>query len=100
MKRLDSYTGHNGRHVTHRLDLWREGVSRPAGPSGAELVVTVRELLAADLDTPGALAAIDAWAQTPGTDPDAPALVAAAVDALLGIDVLVMDGDGRISERD
>ena len=45
--------------------------------------------LADDLDTPGALAAVDAWARrhspAAGTDAAAPALFADTVDALLGI---------------
>ncbi|MGH3415547.1 MAG: cysteine--1-D-myo-inosityl 2-amino-2-deoxy-alpha-D-glucopyranoside ligase, partial [Actinocrinis sp.] len=62
-----------------------------------------RERLADDLDSPGALAAVDAWADAvlegtgpdgngadPGQSPDsadsaAPGLVSRAVDALLGI---------------
>ncbi|HEX4224428.1 MAG TPA: cysteine--1-D-myo-inosityl 2-amino-2-deoxy-alpha-D-glucopyranoside ligase, partial [Pseudonocardiaceae bacterium] len=44
-----------------------------------------------DLDTPAALAAVDAWAtealDRAGTDTQAPGLVRAAVDALLGIEL-------------
>jgi L-cysteine:1D-myo-inositol 2-amino-2-deoxy-alpha-D-glucopyranoside ligase len=47
--------------------------------------VALRAALAADLDTPSALAAVDAWAAQDGADPSAPALVADAVDALLGV---------------
>jgi L-cysteine:1D-myo-inositol 2-amino-2-deoxy-alpha-D-glucopyranoside ligase len=72
-----------------RLGRWREAVGRPAGPSGESLLAAVRARLVDDLDTPGALAAVDAWADAAlageGTDGDAPALVAAAVDALLGV---------------
>ena len=35
---------------------------RDAGPDGAALVAALRDQLADDLDTPGALAAVDAWA--------------------------------------
>jgi L-cysteine:1D-myo-inositol 2-amino-2-deoxy-alpha-D-glucopyranoside ligase len=49
----------------------------------------VRNYLADDLDTPKAIAALDAWAtdalEYGGHDADAPRLVATAVDALLGI---------------
>ena len=49
----------------------------------------VRARLADDLDTPGALAVVDDWADATlagsGVDQDAPGLVAACVDALLGI---------------
>jgi L-cysteine:1D-myo-inositol 2-amino-2-deoxy-alpha-D-glucopyranoside ligase len=68
-----------------RLATWRSGVARPAGPDGAALVARLRERVADDLDTPGALAAVDDWCRGEGTDTAAPALVANAVDALLGI---------------
>jgi len=68
-----------------RLATWRAAVSRPAGPDGTALLAALRERVADDLDTPGALAAVDEWCRGDGTDPDAPALVSAAVDALLGI---------------
>jgi L-cysteine:1D-myo-inositol 2-amino-2-deoxy-alpha-D-glucopyranoside ligase len=72
-----------------RLARWRAGVSRPAGPAGAELLDTVRARLTDDLDTPGALRAVDTWAEAAisgqGTDTAAPTLVADTVDALLGI---------------
>jgi L-cysteine:1D-myo-inositol 2-amino-2-deoxy-alpha-D-glucopyranoside ligase len=49
----------------------------------------LRSHLADDLDTPGALAAIDAWTTETltqrGRDVDAPHLLSTAVDALLGI---------------
>ncbi|PWU43521.1 cysteine--1-D-myo-inosityl 2-amino-2-deoxy-alpha-D-glucopyranoside ligase, partial [Micromonospora globispora] len=45
-----------------RLARWRRAAAAPAGPSGAELLAGVRERLADDLDTPGALAVADAWA--------------------------------------
>lgn len=69
-----------------RLARWRDAVARPGAPSAAGLLATVRERLADDLDSPGAIAAIDEWAASgDGTDPEAPALVRATVDALLGI---------------
>jgi L-cysteine:1D-myo-inositol 2-amino-2-deoxy-alpha-D-glucopyranoside ligase len=68
-----------------RLEYWRDAIARPSGPSGVKLLAALRERLTDDLDTPGALAAVDAWADTPGADTQAPALVAAAVDALLGV---------------
>jgi L-cysteine:1D-myo-inositol 2-amino-2-deoxy-alpha-D-glucopyranoside ligase len=72
-----------------RLTRWREAVALPAGPPAADLVLRLRTHLADDLDSPGALAAVDAWAREAaerrGTDPDAPWLVRAAVDALLGV---------------
>jgi L-cysteine:1D-myo-inositol 2-amino-2-deoxy-alpha-D-glucopyranoside ligase len=75
-----------------RLARWRAAVSRPDAPSADELLATVRERMADDLDAPGALAAIDAWAEgslaaAPGSpaDPAAPGLVSRLADALLGV---------------
>jgi L-cysteine:1D-myo-inositol 2-amino-2-deoxy-alpha-D-glucopyranoside ligase len=68
-----------------RLARWREAVSRATGPSGETTLARLRERLSDDLDTVGALAVIDAWAETDGDDAEAPALVRDAVDALLGI---------------
>ncbi|MDV6013972.1 cysteine--1-D-myo-inosityl 2-amino-2-deoxy-alpha-D-glucopyranoside ligase [Haloechinothrix sp. LS1_15] len=72
-----------------RLASWREAAALPSGPPARELVDQVRDHLADDLDTPGALAAVDAWMDqartTGGTDADAPGLLADTVDALLGI---------------
>ncbi len=72
-----------------RLAHWRDAVTLPAGPSAAEVVAALRLHLADDLDTPRALAAVDAWAaralERRGADADAPRLVRAAVDALLGV---------------
>jgi L-cysteine:1D-myo-inositol 2-amino-2-deoxy-alpha-D-glucopyranoside ligase len=72
-----------------RLARWRAGVAATAGPDGARLLARVRERVADDLDTPGALAVVDGWAEAAqsgaGSDPDAPALVRRTVDALLGV---------------
>lgn len=68
-----------------RLGRWRAGVARDRGPDGAALVAALRNRLADDLDTPGALAAVDTWAAGEGDDATAPGLVRAAVDALLGV---------------
>ncbi|MEV4543405.1 cysteine--1-D-myo-inosityl 2-amino-2-deoxy-alpha-D-glucopyranoside ligase [Micromonospora echinaurantiaca] len=72
-----------------RLARWRRAAAAPSGPSGAEFLAGVRARLADDLDTPGALALADAWAEQAlaGTadDPAAPALFADTLDALLGV---------------
>jgi L-cysteine:1D-myo-inositol 2-amino-2-deoxy-alpha-D-glucopyranoside ligase len=72
-----------------RLARWREAVALEAGPPAADLVLRLRTHLADDLDTPAALAAVDAWAREAaerrGTDSAAPGLVRSAVDALLGV---------------
>ncbi|MQA08766.1 MAG: cysteine--1-D-myo-inosityl 2-amino-2-deoxy-alpha-D-glucopyranoside ligase [Pseudonocardiaceae bacterium] len=72
-----------------RLARWREAASLDAGPRADDTVRRLREHLADDLDTPAALAAVDAWAgealTRSGTDRDAPELMTAAVDGLLGL---------------
>jgi L-cysteine:1D-myo-inositol 2-amino-2-deoxy-alpha-D-glucopyranoside ligase len=73
-----------------RLSRWRDATARATtGPSGAEVLARVRERLAEDLDTPGAIAVVDAWVDATlaesGGDPAGPALVASTVDTLLGI---------------
>jgi L-cysteine:1D-myo-inositol 2-amino-2-deoxy-alpha-D-glucopyranoside ligase len=72
-----------------RLARWREAVALPAAGPAEETVARLRDHLADDLDTPRALAAVDAWAEDAltrrGTDPDSPRLVRDAVDALLGV---------------
>ncbi|HWO62093.1 MAG TPA: cysteine--1-D-myo-inosityl 2-amino-2-deoxy-alpha-D-glucopyranoside ligase [Umezawaea sp.] len=72
-----------------RLDRWRAATALVAGPSAEDTVARLREHLGNDLDTPRALAAVDAWAAdalaTGGSDHSAPALVREAVDALLGV---------------
>ncbi|MEU8613752.1 cysteine--1-D-myo-inosityl 2-amino-2-deoxy-alpha-D-glucopyranoside ligase [Actinoplanes sp. NPDC048791] len=72
-----------------RLARWREAAAAQAGPSGEGLLAAVREALHNDLDTPAALALVDAWSEAAvsgvGDDTQAPALMARTVDALLGI---------------
>jgi L-cysteine:1D-myo-inositol 2-amino-2-deoxy-alpha-D-glucopyranoside ligase len=71
-----------------RLARWRQAVVLPSGPDAADVIARVRRYLADDLDTPRALAALDGWAtdalEYGGGDTDAPRLVRACVDALLG----------------
>jgi L-cysteine:1D-myo-inositol 2-amino-2-deoxy-alpha-D-glucopyranoside ligase len=72
-----------------RIARWRQAVALDAAPSAEDLVLRLRTHLADDLDTPAALAAVDAWAaealERRGGDSNAPALVRDAVDALLGV---------------
>lgn len=74
-----------------RLARWRRAVSAEAGPDAAATIARVRAHLADDLDTPKALAAVDGWAGDAldgiGRDTGAPAAIADAVDALLGVDL-------------
>jgi L-cysteine:1D-myo-inositol 2-amino-2-deoxy-alpha-D-glucopyranoside ligase len=63
----------------------------PEGPDAADLIARLRQYLADDLDTPKALAALDGWTtdalEYGGHDAEAPRAVAAAVDALLGVEL-------------
>jgi L-cysteine:1D-myo-inositol 2-amino-2-deoxy-alpha-D-glucopyranoside ligase len=72
-----------------RLSRWREAVHLPAGLNADEVLVQLRAALAQDLDAPAALAAVDAWAGASmaidSDDAEAPALVARACEALLGV---------------
>ena len=72
-----------------RLARWRQAAAQSQGPDAAGVVRQVRQALADDLGTPGALAAIDGWTEAAlggvGDDSDAPATVRALADALLGI---------------
>jgi L-cysteine:1D-myo-inositol 2-amino-2-deoxy-alpha-D-glucopyranoside ligase len=68
-----------------RLASWRAAVARTHGPDGSVLLAAVREALYADLDSPAALAAVDAWCTAEGADDRSPALVREVVDALLGV---------------
>lgn len=74
-------------HAEQRLATWRHALQTPGSLTDAEATVTtLRERLSDDLDTPGALAALDAWAQLDSPDdPAAADLIAAAADALLGV---------------
>jgi L-cysteine:1D-myo-inositol 2-amino-2-deoxy-alpha-D-glucopyranoside ligase len=71
------------------MERWRAAVALTSAPPAADLVARLRDHLSNDLDTPKALAAVDAWADealtTGGSDIDAAALVRTAVDALLGV---------------
>ncbi|RJQ78576.1 cysteine--1-D-myo-inosityl 2-amino-2-deoxy-alpha-D-glucopyranoside ligase [Amycolatopsis panacis] len=72
-----------------RLARWREAAALPAGPEAADTVARLRDHLSDDLDTPKALAAVDAWVSAAlrrsGSDATAPGQIRDAVDALLGI---------------
>ncbi|MHA3703405.1 cysteine--1-D-myo-inosityl 2-amino-2-deoxy-alpha-D-glucopyranoside ligase [Jatrophihabitans sp. YIM 134969] len=91
------WTGGRLPAAERRLERWRAAVSLPAGPEADPLLRAVRNRLADDLDTPGAIADVDVWVDAalegPGAslgdeavaDDRAPALVRALVDARLGI---------------
>jgi len=75
--------------AAQRLSLWRSAAWAGRAPDGTRLLDDLRQRLANDLDTPAALAAVDAWAREAvsahGTDPLAPTTMRASVDALLGV---------------
>jgi L-cysteine:1D-myo-inositol 2-amino-2-deoxy-alpha-D-glucopyranoside ligase len=81
------------RTAEERLDTWRRAVSLETGAAAAPVLVGLRDRLADDLDSPGAIALIDRWAEqtlagVPGAEAleeEAPRIVCDAVDALLGI---------------
>ncbi len=87
------WTDDDLRNAESRLARWRAAVTAPAGPAADDVLADVRRHLADDLDAPRALADVDRWAEqvrlrggTAGADdPQAPALVRATVDALLGV---------------
>ena len=79
-----------------RLDRWRAAVAAASGqaascapppPPASGVLGAVRERLADDLDAPGALAVIDAWADTAlsVTESSGGPLVRDTADALLGV---------------
>jgi len=74
-----------------RLARWRAAVALDRAPAATELLDRVRGCLADDLDTVGAIAAIDRWADTAleqpasADEPGAGRLAADLVDALLGV---------------
>ncbi|AWH95479.1 cysteine--1-D-myo-inosityl 2-amino-2-deoxy-alpha-D-glucopyranoside ligase [Dietzia psychralcaliphila] len=72
-----------------RCETWFRAISRRSGADSAATIVAVRERLADDLDTPGALDAVDSWAEATlagdESDPSAGPSIATALDALLGV---------------
>lgn len=67
-----------------RWDNWTRALQSRGDEGADQLIDGIRDALAADLDSPGALQLVDAWAA--GADRGAPSpRVADALDALLGI---------------
>jgi L-cysteine:1D-myo-inositol 2-amino-2-deoxy-alpha-D-glucopyranoside ligase len=86
-----SYTDDALATAQARLGRWRAALSREGGPDAVPTLARVRERLGDDLDTPGALAAVDAWAEHQladgGGQVGAPGVLSRALDALLGVRV-------------
>ncbi|HEX3592649.1 MAG TPA: cysteine--1-D-myo-inosityl 2-amino-2-deoxy-alpha-D-glucopyranoside ligase [Pseudonocardiaceae bacterium] len=74
-----------------RLARWREALSLGAGPPADATIARLRDHLSDDLDTPNAIAAVDAWVAEAltrrGSDQKAPEALRDAIDALLGVAV-------------
>lgn len=77
-----------------RLGRWRSAARRVGPVSATGVLVELRDALSDDLDTPRALAVVDA-AVEPGVDD--PGLLADAVHALLGVDIRVSATSTRSS---
>lgn len=80
------------RAAQERLAHWGAALSGVGGPAADDTLAAVRAALADDLDTPAALAAVDAWADTAlagagELEEGAPGIVARTLDALLGVRV-------------
>jgi L-cysteine:1D-myo-inositol 2-amino-2-deoxy-alpha-D-glucopyranoside ligase len=75
--------------AAERLARWRAAAALPAGPPAGDVLADVRRHLADDIDAPAALRVVDRWCESArlgrGSDPTAPQLVRATVDALLGV---------------
>ena len=73
---------------------WRPGARRLSvntAPDSEDVVEAIRTRVADDLDTPGALAAVDAWAEQTltrgGSNGTSAGVLARALDAILGVRV-------------
>lgn len=87
-----SWTEDGFSDAKERLERWRTALAVAPDGSAATLLEEMRAALAADLDAPTALAAVDRWADRAlagGVNRSAAdrALVSDAVDALLGIEL-------------
>lgn len=73
----------------NRLERWRSAMSREGGPDATAALTGIRERIADDLDAPGALAVVDAWADTAlaegGDVTGAPGVLSRAINAILGV---------------
>ena len=68
-----------------RLERWRAAFAHSTAAPAQPTVDRLRDELVDGLRTPEALHLVDRWAGTDGDDEAAPAQMAAAVDALLGV---------------
>jgi L-cysteine:1D-myo-inositol 2-amino-2-deoxy-alpha-D-glucopyranoside ligase len=68
-----------------RLRRWRDAFDRSSAAPAGPVIDAIRDALSDGLRTPDALRFVDTWASSDGSDASAPAEVALAVDALLGV---------------
>ena len=70
-----------------RLQLWSTALAHSQGTSAEETIELIRQCLANDLDTPGALRAVDQWAHAQKDEGSVagPGALSRALDSLLGI---------------
>jgi L-cysteine:1D-myo-inositol 2-amino-2-deoxy-alpha-D-glucopyranoside ligase len=89
-----SWTDEGFAQAKERLNTWR--AARDIAPEGtaAELLTRMRAELANDLNAPGAVAAVDAWAAAALSNPSTAnpsaldsALVSDAINGLLGVEL-------------
>ncbi|TKJ32017.1 cysteine--1-D-myo-inosityl 2-amino-2-deoxy-alpha-D-glucopyranoside ligase [Blastococcus sp. CCUG 61487] len=78
------------REAEERLATWRRAVTQDSGAPAGPVLHGLRERLGDDLDSPGAIAVVDAWAAATLSgageqEEHAPTMVCDAVDALLGV---------------
>jgi len=78
-----------------RLTDWQMAFTSSSAPEATPVIQQIRQRLADDLDAPGALTFVDAWADAvlagEGGSDAAPAAMAVAVDALLGVVLLTSE---------
>jgi L-cysteine:1D-myo-inositol 2-amino-2-deoxy-alpha-D-glucopyranoside ligase len=79
------WTGADLARADARLSSWRSALPHAGADEAAALVCDVREALADDLDTPSAVAAVDAWAAGSHGDGSGAAVVRDLLDARLGL---------------
>ena len=80
------YTDDQLTRAQERLATWRDVAARAGDTDADDLIATITAALAVDLDSPSALAAVDAWAarNAQAESGDSPR-VRAAIDAVLGV---------------
>ncbi|MGA8787913.1 MAG: cysteine--1-D-myo-inosityl 2-amino-2-deoxy-alpha-D-glucopyranoside ligase [Paenarthrobacter sp.] len=87
-----SWTDEEFAAAKKRLARWREAAELAQAGSAGPLVATMRKELANDLNAPGAISAIDRWAEdtlrtnAPASDQDS-AVISDAINALLGVEL-------------